>query len=195
MNAWAVLLGRPPASPDFQRSCGWLQERLGGVILVAEDHAGGLPERLRHVAEPGGHRGVVGRLTAGLRAAPEDARLIVYVDSALLDPLAEEAVSEMLQVIGPDDAAVVRGAPMTDALKLVAGQRVHGSVDREGLYQLTSPMVLRREALEEARERVPDAEGLDPVSLLLAAGRGVRMLAPHQQTFPILTTRPGFILG
>jgi hypothetical protein len=180
VSAWGVLVGEPPVSREFRRSCAWMQERLDGVVLVTDRlrHVSVGP-RLRWVNEPASARGAVGRLVAGLEAAPADTDLLVYVESEALDAVAQTAVAQMLEAMDGADAAVVRGAPITDALKDVRGRRVHGSVDRSSLYRIVSPMLLRRRPLATACASVPDADALDPAELLLAAGCAVRMFGTH----------------
>lgn len=114
-------------------------------------------------------------LLTGLRGVPEDVDDVMFLEGWALESLAPNDLTEMLGWLTPDVAAVVRGAPVTDALKQVDGDRLLGVVDRQGLLTLQTPHVLRRRALDEALLLLPDGGPQDPAALLIAAGHPVRM--------------------
>lgn len=117
------------------------------------------------------------RLLAGLRGVPSDVGEVMYVEGSALDRLAAEDVAAMRGWLTPDVAAVVRGAPVTDAIKRVDGDRLIGTVDRTGLLTLQTPHVLRRDALDQALRMMPDGPQ-DPAALLIATGHPVRLFQP-----------------
>jgi len=114
-------------------------------------------------------------LLTGLRGVPDDVDDVVFLEGAALETLVPSDVTEMLGWLTADVAAVVRGAPVTDALKRVDGDRLLGVVDRVGLLTIQTPHVLRRRALDEALLVLPDGGPQDPAALLIAAGHAVRM--------------------
>lgn len=114
-------------------------------------------------------------LLTGLRGLPDDVDDVMFLEGAALDSLAPQDLTEMLGWLTADVAAVVRGAPVTDALKRVDGDRLLGVVDRQGLLTIQTPHVLRRSALDEALLLLPDGGPQDPAALLIAAGHAVRM--------------------
>jgi len=117
-------------------------------------------------------------LLAGLRGIPEDATDVLFLEGSTLESLAEDDIAEMLAWLTADVAAVVRGAPVTDALKQVEGDRLVGAVDRCGLLTLQTPHIIRRDALDEALLVMPDGGPQDPAALLIATGHPVRMFHP-----------------
>lgn len=131
-------------------------------------------------------------LLAGLRGVPEGVDDVLFLEGSALDSLTPQDIAEMVGWLTPDVAAVVRGAPVTDALKRVDGDRLLGVVDRQGLLTLQTPHVLRRSALDEALLVLPDGGPQDPAALLIAAGHAVRMVhatpsavrAPHTAIAP-----------
>ncbi|MPZ89241.1 MAG: hypothetical protein GEU81_14475 [Nitriliruptorales bacterium] len=179
-RGWAVL-SVPSCHPDRLRA--WVTRlamefegiaTLGAGLPGGAIHAGAIPE--------GG--GALGRLLAGLRVVPSSVQLVTFVEQEALEALGAPAVAEMLESLGDADAAVVRGVPVTDALKRVQGALVRGGVDREGLLVPRTPQIIRRAALDEALEAVSGDDFDDPSVLLAATGHRVRVLrgAPHPHT-------------
>lgn len=114
-------------------------------------------------------------LLAGLRGVPDHIAEVVFFEGAALDSLSVDDLPEILGWLTSDVAAVVRGAPVTDALKRVEGDRMLGAIDRQGLLTLQTPHVIRRAALDEALLVLPDGGPQDPAALLIATGHPVRM--------------------
>jgi 2-C-methyl-D-erythritol 4-phosphate cytidylyltransferase/2-C-methyl-D-erythritol 2,4-cyclodiphosphate synthase len=129
-------------------------------------------------------------LLAGLRAVPADVPDVVFFEGSELDVLVVDEVVEMLTWLTSDVAAVVRGAPVTDALKRVEGDRLIGAVERDGLLTLQTPHVIRRDALDEALLVMPDGGPQDPAALLIATGHPVRMFHPAPVRHPAHDVEP-----
>lgn len=105
------------------------------ATLVVADAATAFPDDLG-----GSHRRVVlpadlDALRAALRAAP-----VVVVHDPLC-PLTPTAFLADLAGRSTAAAAVVAGRPVTDTVKAVDGGAVTGTVDRAGLFLVTSPVV------------------------------------------------------
>lgn len=147
---------------------GLLASHLDGVVAVSSS-------RVASFVSGGG---TLTRLLAGLSSVPHDVEQIAYVDDDVLSTLGIEPVLEMISWLDTDHAAVVRAAPVTDALKVVDGPRVVGQVPRDGLYAPQPPHIIRREALDTALGALgaSTVEGVDPAALLIAAGHQVRVV-------------------
>lgn len=149
-----------------------LADHLDGVVEVPQ-----LP-RLSAV----GRAALVGRtrlqqLLDGMSSVPEDVERIAYVDGEVLGTLGIEPVLDMISWLDDDHAAVVRAAPVTDALKLADGNRLVGSMDRAGLYVPQPPHVVRRQALAAALDLEPAGRSLDDLAgLLVRTGHAVRVV-------------------
>lgn len=121
-------------------------------------------------------------LLHGLRGVPADVTDVLFLDRSALASTAYGDVPRMASFLTAEVAAVVCGAPVTDAVKRIHGDRLLSSVDREGLLTLQTPHVLRRDALREALLVLPAGGPTDPAGLFLAAGQSVRLfhaLSPH----------------
>lgn len=69
-------------------------------------------------------------------------------------------------------AVVVQGVPVTDALKLVSGGRIQGTVDRTGLVTLRLPALVERPLLSAVVDGAPRGP-LDLVAALVDAAGSV----------------------
>lgn len=150
-----------------------LSTRVAGVVTVGDLSAvcDGC-----HWAEVAGDLDPLTRLLAGLRSLPQTADVVAFVEGDALELVAAEDVLEMFDCLTPETAAVACASPVTDALKRVAaGDRLAGSVDRDGLLTLQGPQVLRREALDDALLALPAGGPSDPAALLTATGHRVRL--------------------
>lgn len=152
-----------------------------GVLVTADADGGGegaaaLADRMQGVVVV--HDGVVGSarptaldyLRGALDDVPADVRLVALVDDEALSTQGADAVPRMIAGLAPHEAGVVRAVPVTDALKLVEGDRVRGSVDRTGLFVPGLPQVLRRDLLVRALAEAPAALPSDPATLLIRQG-------------------------
>ena len=185
MITWGVVATTTADARGVGRHRDLLERHLDGVVEVEVAVQPG------RAAAASGH---LDPLLSGLRSVPQDVDLIVYADGGSLDACGIERLLEMLSGIGDAHGAVVRGRPVTDALKLVAGRRMIGSVDRTGLDVPRLPVVVRRSALQSALLLDPRPTAHDLPALLLAAGSAVKMVrdgAPPLVLSPPLTlTRP-----
>lgn len=146
-----------------------LRDALEGVVVVS-----------RHAAAPAGtpcpaDDTRLAGLLAGLREVPDDVALVALIEVDGIAADGPELVAKMRARLTDDTAAVVRGAPVTDALKRVNGAAVLEGVSRTGLFVPQTPQLLRREALDAALARGAGA-ATDPATLLLSAGFAVDVL-------------------
>jgi hypothetical protein len=168
-RTWGVLSTTTADARVVARFSGLLADHLDGVVSVPPGRTS-----WRTTSAPG----VLGRLLTGLSSVPRDVERIAYLDVGVLDALGIEPVLEMISWLDDEHAAVVRAAPVTDALKIVDGRVIARSVDREGLFAPQPPHIIRRDALDAA---LRGAEGQrltvdDPTGLLVAAGHAVRLV-------------------
>lgn len=131
-------------------------------------------------------------LLTGLHDVPDHVDDVMFLEGSALESLLPADITEMVGWLTADVAAVVRGAPVTDALKRVDGDRLLGVVDRQGLLTIQTPHVLRRSALDEALLVLPDGGLQDPAALLIAAGHAVRMFhaTPSAVRTPLMAIAP-----
>ena len=170
MSAWGVVRAGATAAawPDDRFSP--LRDVLGGLVMVPNGQ-----QRNGHAGAP--HANVLGDLLVGLREVPPDAEVVTLLDGH--SPIDEtlESVCLMLEHLDAGVDGVVRGVPVTDALKRVdADGTVVGDVDRSGLFVPQTPQVVRRAALEEALLAAVPHPGVDPTSFLIRCGYPVRVL-------------------
>jgi hypothetical protein len=179
-RTWGVLSATAADAPAVARLSDLLADHLDGVVNV--------PGRTSWRTTPA--PGVLGRLLSALSAVPRDVERIAYLDAGVLDALGIEPVLEMISWLDDEHAAVVRAAPVTDALKAVDGRTITGSVDRAGLFAPQPPHIIRRDALDAAlhasgRRIVSD----DPAGLLVAAGHAVRLVRDAGPPITLLPAR------
>lgn len=171
MSTWGVLTLTAPGAARLAQHRRALSGFLDGLVAV--------PAGVRGVAAaPLRPRGILGALVDGLSSVPRDAERIALLDDRALDSLGVEPVLEMISWLDDDHAAVVRAAPVTDALKRVADARILGGVERAGLYVPQPPHIIRRDALDAALDGRVDLARVaaDPAGLLVAAGHAIRVV-------------------
>lgn len=177
---WGVLSSTDADGPAVARCSGLLADYLDGVVKLP-------PGRTSWHTTPA--PGSLSRLLAGLSSVPQDVDRIAYLDVGVLSALGIEPVLEMISWLDDAHAAVVRAAPVTDALKSIDGQRIVGSVDRQGLFAPQPPHIIRREALDAALARLGDGHAADdPTRLLIAAGHAVRIVPDLGSPVTLLPT-------
>ena len=168
MSTWGVLTLTPLGTARLAQHRRALSGFLDGLVAVPS--AAAAPARARL-------GGILGALVDGLSSVPRDVDRIALLDDRALDSLGVEPVLEMLSWLDDDHAAVVRAAPVTDALKRVEGDAVVGGVERAGLYVPQPPHIIRRRELEAALGATDLARvAADPAGLLVAAGHAVRVV-------------------
>lgn len=116
-----------------------------------------------------GAAGSVARLRRAEAGAPAHVDVVVYGDEQLLAADYRCSVADALALLADRDVALVRGVPVTDSLRRVDEQdRLRGCVDREQLFALQKPQVIRREAVRSIAEHAAaaDADGSVEAGLL-----------------------------
>ncbi|MBA3266697.1 MAG: 2-C-methyl-D-erythritol 4-phosphate cytidylyltransferase [Acidimicrobiia bacterium] len=135
----------------------------GGVVTVLP------PDRL----EPGACAGGATRsasVRSGLAAVPADAEIVVVHDAAR--PLAgPELFARVVAAVVAGADAAVPGVALSDTVKRVDGDRVVGTVDRNGLVAVQTPQAFRADVLRQAH--ADDAEATDDAALVEAGGATV----------------------
>lgn len=175
MSTWGVLSLSAPGAARLAQHRRALSACLDGLVAV--------PAAVLGVASPSAASslrfgGILGALVTGLSSVPRDVERIALLDERALDSLGVEPVLEMISWLDDDHAAVVRAAPVTDALKRVEAGAVLGGVERAGLYVPQPPHIIRREALDSALDGRVDLARVaaDPAGLLVAAGHAIRVV-------------------
>ena len=104
---------------------------------------------------------------AGLDAIATDAEIAVVHDAAR--PLATPELFELvIDAVRAGADAAVPALPVADTLKRVDGDRVVGTVDRDGLVAVQTPQAFRVAALRAAH--TGDADATDDAALVEAVG-------------------------
>lgn len=171
MMLWGVLCADAETSGGVPHDAAPLRDALEGLVVVPR-HA---PAQRSAVHRGAAVAGLRTELVAGLLEVPPEAELVALIDVAAIAPDSTDLVVRMRARLTDGTAAVVRGGPVTDALKRVDGARVLDGVDRSGLFVPQTPQILRRAALEDAVVRGP-AHLTDPATLLAACGYRVDVL-------------------
>lgn len=168
VSIWGVLLTQS-RGPAVVRSHGeLLGDSCDGVAIVEASSAGN--GRASHT------RTRLDGLLAGLREIPDEAGLVALVDEDGADAVDPDTIGQMIARLTDDMAAIVRGIPVTDALKRVEGRQLLGGVDRSGLFAPQTPQLIRREALDDALLAACGQLPSDPATLLVDCGHSVGVL-------------------
>jgi 2-C-methyl-D-erythritol 4-phosphate cytidylyltransferase len=151
----------------------------GVVVVLAPEEAGG--ERGREVtAWPAVERVVAGGATRsesvrrGLAAA--EGTPFVLVHDAARPLVTDRLVGEVVEATRRTGAAIPL-LPVPDTVKSVAGDRVTGTLPREGLGLAQTPQGARRDWLQEALAREGEAAPTDEAAALERAGHAVTVVA------------------
>lgn len=167
MIVWGVLLTGSRSARELRASLAPLHACCEEVVVVVRGCHNGY-------RGPAGYRGTpLGHLIAALQGAPADVAVVAFVDDHAQGAFGPDSVTRMLDRIEDDMAALVLGAPVTDALKRVEGGTLAGAVERAGLVRPRTPQVLRRPALDRALAEAPDDSDRDPATLLARCGHKV----------------------
>lgn len=162
----------PDDAPGAARLRASLADHLEGIVELAADARAAALADGRSIG-----RMRLQQLLAGLSSVPPGVECVVYLDAEVLVSLGVEPVLAMIARLDDDHAAVVRAVPVTDALKRAAGDRLAGSIDRDGLFVPQPPHVVRPGTLLAALERDqrprPDD---DLTALLVRGGHAVRVV-------------------
>ena len=180
--SWGIVFDDGSMNGKLHRYGESLRSHLGGVVLappLANSQA--LVDASSSLA----------RLMEALRAIPEHVEILVCLDAEALRGADRDLLPDMISLLEDGVGAVVRGTPVTDALKEVDGKRVLDSVERNGLFTVHMPHVVRRSALDDALLALPESSCPEPISLLLATSQPVRMLPLHPS--PLMRQRRSVI--
>jgi 2-C-methyl-D-erythritol 4-phosphate cytidylyltransferase/2-C-methyl-D-erythritol 2,4-cyclodiphosphate synthase len=153
-KAFASLRGRPLLAESLERLdlCDWVDQ----VVVVApagwEEPAILLAEELscaKVVAVVAGGDTRADSVRAGVAELPEDAAVVLVHDAAR--PLLEDAVVErLLAALADGWDGALPALPVADTVKRVDGERVVGTVDRDGLMTAQTPQAFVAPALRAA---------------------------------------------
>src|SRR5215470_16109193 len=146
------------------------RHRLDGTIDVVE----GGPSRQESV-------------WCGLQAVPADTRWVVVHD-AVRPFIAGDLVERLLEAARRVGAATC-GLQVGETVKRVAGETVHDTVDRDGLWLTQTPQVFRRDLLWEAHDKArrDGFAGTDDAMLVERLGGPVAMVPGFPYNIKITT--------
>ncbi|KQS68570.1 2-C-methyl-D-erythritol 4-phosphate cytidylyltransferase [Modestobacter sp. Leaf380] len=184
--------GAPAPSPGPDRSPGL----LGLVVQAGPDDDGlrlqGRPLLAHAVDALATVRGldvrVLGRGAGGARGLDPDGPwrqlatgglLLHDAHCPLLPGSAVREAVQLLSAAGPG-AVLVGVRPVTDTIKEVVDGAVVGTVDRDALSALASPLVIGADLLDGLARRLPRAGQLTDLTAVLAALDGSARLVPHE---------------
>ncbi len=115
-----------------------------------------------------------GSVRAGLAAISAEAEIVVVHDAAR--PLATPALFELvIDTVRAGADAAIPALRVADTLKRVDGDRVVGTVDRDGIVAVQTPQAFRAAALRASH--ATGAEATDDAALIEASGGTVVVVA------------------
>ena len=192
-KALVELAGRPLVSRALDAlAAGGVTD---AVVVVPPDPAGAAallgvlaadppPLRLR-VATGGADR--TASVAAGLAAVPDDVATVLVHDAAR--PLVPAAVTRrVLAALRAGAGAVVPALPVTDTVKQVLGDVVHGTVDRGALVAVQTPQGFATGLLRRAHAAARPGGATDDAGLVEALGERVVVVAGDPASLKV--TRP-----
>lgn len=130
----------------------------------------------------------------GLEALTDDPPDIVAIHDAARPLVSAETIGRTIDALGGSDVAgAVAGVRVTDTLKRLDGDRVAGTIDRQGLWRAQTPQTFRF-ALLLAAHRAAAALGdseetalTDDVAVAERAGLEIAMVEGEERNFKITT--------
>jgi len=146
------------------------RHRLDGAIDVVE----GGPSRQESV-------------WCGLQAVPADIRWVVVHDA--VRPFITGGLVERLLEAARRVGAATCGLEVRETIKRVAGETVHDTVDRDGLWLTQTPQIFRRDLLWEAHDKArrDGFAGTDDAMLVERLGGAVAMVPGFPYNIKITT--------
>ncbi len=105
---------------------------------------------------------------------PPTVRAVAFSDSA--EPPPEEELRAMESVLEEGCDAVASGRSVPEAVKVVGGGWVVGSLDRSGLVSIVPPILIDRGGLAEVLSARAAEGWIDPIEGVIAGGGTVRIL-------------------
>lgn len=135
------------------------------------------------VVAGGGTR--TGSCWAALDATRSDVIAIHDAARPFASPSLFSACVEQAKRLG----SAVAGVPLADTVRRAdeAGTSLE-ELEREGLWQIQTPQVFRRELLERARAKAGDRSFTDDAAAVVASGERVRMAAGEKRNLKITTS-------
>ena len=182
-RALLVLAGRSELAfhqlhgePLYAHALRALDAALGGVEVVVD---AGDAERVRREASGWGVEVRVDDLGSWWQAVLESAERPLLVHDALCPLVTADFIRTVLtrsrEVPG---AAVAAVRAVTDTLKAVVDGRIEGTIDRDQLVTVTSPVLVPAAVLSAAEEPLPLLDGAALVAWLRARGQVELVRAP-----------------
>ena len=175
----------------------WTLEALAASPVVRQLIVVAAAERVAELQDRPWLRALGARVVAGgvrrqdsvqAGVAASDAELVLVHDGArpLVTPSLVSRVAEAAMLQG----AAIPTLPVDETLKRVAGDRIEGTVPREGLAAAQTPQGARRELLQRAFAVIDPAgsgQFTDEAALLEAAGEPVSVFAGSYHNLKITT--------
>jgi hypothetical protein len=115
---------------------------------------------------------------------PDQVEILVFVEGSLPDPATIAQIDEMLGRFEAGDALVC-SQPVSEAVKMVNGDRILRGVDRSSLLAVRGPELIRRRPLEASLSVTLTVDWVNPTALIAAGGGEVRVFPPGSGTPPI----------
>lgn len=170
MRVWAVL--------DLTEAAPWAADLVDDLGSVADGVVTVDATRSGFDGRPGA---AAASLADAALTLDDTVDVVVLATVECLTTFGVQLVADLLDELEPADVAVMRGQPVTDALKLVAphslgGDRLVESVDRSGLVSPAAPQVIRRDALVAECVAEPLLASRDVAAALVRGGHRVRVL-------------------
>ena len=166
------------------------------VVIAAADRVlydaqtVGLVLRRAAIGGPSRQRSVLN----GLEALTDDPPDIVAIHDAARPMVSAETIGRTIDALaGSDVAGAVAGVRVTDTLKRLDGDRVAGTVDRQGLWRAQTPQTFRFAPLLTAHRAVAalgdsdDTALTDDVAVAERAGLEIAMVEGEERNFKITT--------
>lgn len=154
----------------------------GDLDRVVEAAAGPLPVALT----PGGPTRQAS-VREALALVPREIDAVVVHDAAR--PLAGPQLFERAIAALERAPAAVCAVPLADTLKQVEGERIVGTVAREGLWRAQTPQAFRLDTLLKAHERAlqDEFDGTDDATLVERLGLEVAIVPGDERNLKITT--------
>jgi 2-C-methyl-D-erythritol 4-phosphate cytidylyltransferase len=123
----------------------------------------------------------------GLRAAPEDAEIVVVHDA--VRPLITRRLIDAVVRAAAAEGAAICALPITETVKRVRAERVEGTLDRSELWAVQTPQAFRADLLREAHEKArrDGVVGTDDAVLVERLGHPVRVVRGLVENVKITT--------
>lgn len=179
MTTWAMLVATPNL-PVTEETVQALAQVTDGVVVLDETSPDG-----SNITGESARTGWVGMQQA-LQSVPPSADVIVVADCDAVHAVGIDGLMDMVGAVGTD-TAVASVRPVTDALKMVHGTTLMGTVPRDGLVAAALPLAIRPEALSDALATAADDaprssdSGSRLIAAVLSSGHRIRAHAAYDR--------------